>query len=661
MKTAKVQQAIESAVRLHQAGRLGEAEAIYREVLSGDPHHPDALHMLGVMAYQVGRDEVALDLINRAIAAQPLAAEFYSNRGLVHGRQGRLEQAVADYQKALAQRPDYPEAHNNLGNTFYMMGRYSDAATHCQSAVMLRSNFPEACNNLGNALLKMGRTDDAIAAYGAAISQQPNYHEAYTNLGVAYQNKNMWAEAQAALNKALKLNPRDAEALNNLGNVLKHAKKLDAAVEMLRRSIAINPSQAEVHRNLGNALLDQCKYDEAIACYRKAIELRPQSAGAYQSLGNAFYHKGSLDEAIMTFNRAIGLRPDYYEAHNNLGNAYYFKGNPRAAEESCRRSLALRPDFAPAHWNLGLALLLQGMLVEGWKEYNWRWKVEELDAPKRNYPMPVWDGSDLGGRRILLHAEQGFGDVIQFIRYVPMVAARGGRVIVGCQKELVALFKEQFPVERWVIDKEILPAFSVHCALMDLPMVLGTTLETIPTGVPYVQPDAAQAQRWRERLKAMPGCKVGLAWAGRAAHANDRNRSIALATLAPLGQVQGIHFVSLQKGEPGAQAGSAPLGMEIADWTGELEDFSNTAALIANLDVIVTVDTSIAHLAGAMGKPTWLLLPLVPDWRWMMDRMDSPWYPTMKLFRQKMPQDWSDPIARLADCLREFSRGAGTI
>jgi hypothetical protein len=316
--------------------------------------------------------------------------------------------------------------------------------------------------------------------------------------------------------------------------------------------------------------------------------------------------------------------------------------------EAFEKAITLRADYALAHWNLGLILLSLGDFQRGWAEYEWRWRRPEY-ARHDHFKRPRWDGTQLGRRRILLHTEQGFGDVIQFIRFVPKVVERGGKVILACHSELRRLLSKIEGVQQWIDPGETLPEFDVHCPLMSLPKVFGTTVQTVPGQAPYLAAGAELAERWRERVEGLPGRKVGLAWAGRPGHGNDRNRSIRLNQLEKLGIVAGVSFVSLQKGEAARQ--QTP-GLTITDWTADLNDFADTAALIANLDLVIAVDTAVAHLAGALGKPVWVLLPFVPDWRWMLDREDSPWYPTMRLFRQPAIGDWETPISRIVEALK---------
>jgi len=392
-----------------------------------------------------------------------------------------------------------------------------------------------------------------------------------------------------------------------------------------------------------------------IAAYRQAITLRPDYADAYSNLGVALIDKGQLDEAIVACRQAITLRPDYANAYRNLGAALADKGQLDEAIAACRQAIKLRPNFARAHHNLALTLLMRGDFQPGWQENEWRWKCRDFPSPARNFSQPQWDGSAFEPRTLLLFPEQGIGDAFQFIRYLPLVVRRGGKIIIECQAEFQRLPRTMSEGCQIVAKGEPLPAFDLYCPLLSLPLVFGTTLENIPNIVPYLHADAQDAKRWQQRLDDYsPGLKVGkvgLVWAGNPAHKNDRNRSMKLTSLAPLGQVPGVRFFSLQKGAAAAQAKTPPTGMELIDWTPELRDFADTAALIANLDLIISVDTAVVHLAGAMSKPVWTLLPFNPDWRWMLEREDSPWYPTMRLFRQSVRGDWDSVIKRVAEAL----------
>ncbi|MEI8196354.1 MAG: tetratricopeptide repeat protein [Phycisphaerae bacterium] len=697
MAQVTISQAFQLALQHHQAGRLQEAEQIYRQILAHQPGHADALHLLGVIASQVGRFEVAVDLIGQAIAQKPNVPEMHNNLGNALKDLGRFEEANAAYRQAIALKPDFPEAHSNYGNVLVDQGRLEEATVVFRQAIALRPNYPEAHYNLGNALRVRGHMDEAIVAYRAAIRLRPNYVQAQGNLGVALKVQGLLEEAIATFRQALALNPNLPETHNNLCNALREKGCLDEALVACRQALALQPNLPEAYCNLGNVLSDQGCHDEAIAAYRQALALNANLSDAHCNLGGMLKEKGQFEEAIAACRRALELKPNYPEAYLNLGNALREQGRLDEALAAYRQALALKPDdaaaysnlaivlsdqgcldeaigayrqaitikpnYPEAHKDLALLLLLRGDFAEGCKEYEWRWRCKNYHSPVWNVPELLWDGSDLAGRTLLLHAEQGFGDCLQFIRYVPQIAARagGGKILVVCAPELRPLLQSMSGVAGWLVAGDVLPHCDVQCPLLSLPLVLGTTLENIPQGVPYLQAEAARVEWWRRELAdAPPGLQVGLVWSGNPAHKNDRNRSVALAALAPLARMPGVRFYSLQKGAAGEQARTPPAGMELIDRTAELKDFADTAALVANLDLVIAVDTAVVHLAGALGKSVWTLLPFVPDWRWLMEREDSPWYPTMRLFRQRVRGDWGSVIDKVAKALVQRSLGPST-
>jgi hypothetical protein len=399
---------------------------------------------------------------------------------------------------------------------------------------------------------------------------------------------------------------------------------------------------------------------EAIAAYRRAVALNPDMPEAWLNLGNALKEGGQLDEAVAAYRRAVAVKPGYALGHSNLGYLLREKGRLDEAVAACRQAIEIDPEHSGAHSNLALALLVQGHFAEGWEAYEWRWKAEGFGTAARDFGRPRWDGGALEGRTVLLHAEQGLGDALQFIRYLPLVQERGGKAIIECQPALQRLFGTMAGDVPVIAKGAALPAFDVHCPLLSLPRIFATDLANMPGDVPYLRADAAEASAWSDRLAAHPpGFRVGLVWAGNPNHTNDRNRSLKPASLLPLGAVKGVRFFSLQKGTGAEGRDGLPAGLELSDVAGELGDFADTAALIANLDLVITADTATAHLAGAMGRPVWTLLPFAPDWRWLLGREDSPWYPTMRLFRQAAIGDWPPVIARVCDQLRRLARSRG--
>jgi Tfp pilus assembly protein PilF len=452
--------------------------------------------------------------------------------------------------------------------------------------------------------------------------------------------------------------PHIADACNNLGAVLGAQGRRDEAVAWLRRAVAARPDFPQAHGNLGRALQELGHTGEAVASFRTAVQRDPSHLGLLLGLANALTELGQWDEAQACFARALAEHPGAAAAHNDRGHALRMQGALDEAVASFRRAIALAPDHAPAHLNLAMALLARGDFAEGWAEYEWRWKTPQGLAHARRFVPPQWRGEPGEGRTLLLHAEQGYGDTLQFCRYAEPAAARGWRVVLGVQRPLVRLMQGVAGVDAVLGPNQDLPPFDRHCPLLGLPLALGTVLETIPRGTAYLRADAAQAARWAARLRGGGGIRVGLVWAGsRRPHspilsAADRRRSIAPQRLAPLFAVKGARFFSLQKDGP-----PMPAHLPVADFMAGMNDFADTAALIANLDLVVSVDTAVAHLAAAMGKPVWLLDRFDACWRWLAGRQDSPWYPSLRIYRQPRYGDWDPVIAAVTAALRGLTQG----
>jgi len=506
--------------------------------------------------------------------------------------------------------------------------------------------------NLAVQMQRQRRFAEAEGIYRQILAQVPNHSISSINLGTLLHETGQYAEAVKLYRTSLALDASPTELWSNLGNTLNDLEEYDQAAAACRQALAINPNVSSAHNNLANALKGKQDLRAAAAHYRRAMELDPNSALPHNNLGTILHVNGDLEGAAQCFQRALELSPQYPEALSNLGSTLSDLGQRNEGMEMFGKALALRPEYAEAHWNLGLALLVLGELERGWSEYEWRWRVRNLIKPRFEFPRPRWNGEDLNGRRILLHSEQGFGDAIQFSRYAPLVKQRGGRVAIYCPDDLLRLMRSLNGVEIVVGWSQPLVDFDLHCPIMSLPNVFKTTLSSIPAEIPYLHPDAQLIQKWRERIGSGSARKVGLAWAGRATHTNDRQRSFRLSQLAELAHAPNVQFFSLQKGEAAAQAKDAP--MELTDWTNDLTDFADTAALIANLDLVICADTAVAHLAAAIGKPAWVLVPFAPDFRWLLDRPDTPWYPAMRLFRQKRPRDWKTPITEAAAALRDL-------
>lgn len=415
------------------------------------------------------------------------------------------------------------------------------------------------------------------------------------------------------------------------------------------------PDNAIAMQYLGVISYQNEKHEEAAGLIKRAIEIQPAIPDFHNNLGLVFHAMGELGQAMECYRQAIALNANYAQAWNNLGLALEAGGRPAEAIPAYERAIALQPEFAQAHWNLSLVLLAIGDFSRGWREYEWRLKTPELAGEAQRFPQPAWDGNPLSGKTILLHPEQGFGDAIQFIRYVPRLTSLGGNIMVEVQPALKRLFAQIPGIERVIVKGEPLPHFDVHCPLLSLPFHFGATLDNLPAEVPYLSADPHSAELWRQRIPDTHGArmKIGLVWAGNPKHKNDRNRSIGLDQFNVLGDIPSLAFFSLQKGSGANQAGQTALNFHVHDLMEYVEDFADTASLIGQLDLVLCVDTSVAHLAGAMGKPTWVLLPFASDWRWLQERSDSPWYPSMRLFRQRKIGDWGEVLLRVHEALAE--------
>jgi tetratricopeptide (TPR) repeat protein len=575
-------------LRWHQAGQLAQAERLYRQVLQSNTQHPDALHLLGVLATQRGQAAYAVEL-------------------LLQARQ---------------QKTTVPSIHIHLGNALGNLGRFGEAAACYQQALRLQPDSAEAHNNLGTVLQQQQQLTAAIAHYQEALRLHPHYAEAHFNLGRVLQVQGEYATAMAHYQEAVRLQPTFADAHNNLGTVLLEYGDYTKAMAHFQEALRLQPHYAEAHINLSVALKEQGRLTDAITHYQEALRLQPNCADTHYNFGNVLQEQGALDAAIAAYQEAIRLQPDHVEAH----------------------------------WNLGLTLLLAGRLRTGWPEYEWRFR--RAGVPYPSMPQPRWGGAPFHDKTLLVWTEQGYGDTLLFVRYLPMVKARGGRVVLACQPELERLLQDCVEVDGLLPcqpEKIAATQFDLHIPLLSLPGLFETTLDTIPVDVPYITPDPALTRQWQIRLGQENQFRIGLVWAGNPQHPNDRNRSCQLSDFAPLATLPNVALFSLQKGSAAAQAMALPKGIPLTDLGSALHDFAETAAVIANLDLVITVDTAVAHLAGAMGKPVWTLLPFVPDWRWMRERDESPWYPSMRLWRQSTPGDWATVCQRVVHAVQDLT------
>jgi tetratricopeptide (TPR) repeat protein/2-polyprenyl-3-methyl-5-hydroxy-6-metoxy-1,4-benzoquinol methylase len=585
------------AVEHYKAGNLQQAEYILREILNVQPDNVHVLHFIGAICYQLDNYDASIEYIKKALQIIPTNAEAYYTMGNAFRKKWQLDEAITCYQKALQFNPGSYEAHHNLGIV----------------------------------LMEKKQIDEAILSFRNALQLNPNLHDAHYTLGIAFQEKGQHDEAIKHYQQAIQLNPNDYEAYDNLGT----------------------------------AFQDTGQFDEAIICYQKAIELNPNLYDAYNNMGIVFQEKGESGEAIKYFQQALQLNPNFAKTYNNIGIALHSQGQLDEALRFYEKALLLNPDYADAHLNISHALLLLGNFSRGWREYEWRWETRVLLAKKRNIPLPSWDGSSLKGKTLWIYTEQGIGDEIMFASCLPEVIEQAQLCIVECEKRLVPLFTRSFP-KAMVIEplstidwhNANLPPSDLKVAIASLPLFLRPSLSSFPQPEAYLATDTQKVQEWRNLLAALgEGLKVGISWRGGNRPSIIRTRSTTLTQWAKLFAIPGIHFINLQYGNCVADLQDARrnLGVTIHDWedADPLKDLDGFAAKIAALDLVISVDNSTVHMAGALGIPVWTLLPFACDWRWMREFDDTPWYSTMRLFRQNSPGDWEEVFEQLYDALRK--------
>jgi tetratricopeptide (TPR) repeat protein len=608
----------------HQSGRLTEAQAVYQEILSIQPGNFDALHLLGVICGQNKQPERAVELISQAIQIAPDNAAAHCNKASALLELGQFEAALGSYERAIALRPDYLEACYNRGNVLIQLQRPAAALESLERAIAIRADFAKAHARRGDALMQLQRYEEAVRSYERALTLKP-----------------------------------DAATFMRCGDALMQLQRCADALQSYDRAVAMDPVLADACSSRGAVLNALGRWEDALASCDQALVSRPDFAEALSNRGCSLLALNRVEAALASFDRAIAINPDLAGAYINRGAALCTQNRVEAARADYDAAIALDPRSAKAHVARAMSLLAQGEFAAGWRDFEWR--------GHRDFQQPRWLGEEsLVGKTILLHSEQGLGDTIQFCRYVKLVAARGARVLLQIPRTFETLLASLEGVTQLLVEGAELPPFDYHSSLLSLPLALKTTLTNIPDEVPYLRSAAPRTRRWSERLG--PRCKprVGLVWSG--GHRPDHpelqavqgRRDIPLTLLAELAD-PALEFYSLQKGQPAESQLRELLaagwdGPAMRDFSNDLHDMAETAALIEQLDLVISVDTSVAHLAGALGKPVWILNRFDTCWRWLLDREDSPWYPTARLYRQQRAGDWAGVIARVRDDLGRLGR-----
>lgn len=680
---------IAQGLHFHQHGDLASAEEVYRTILLLEPRNADALHLMGSVRGRQGLTREGILLMEQAIVASPRVSIYHNNLANLKAAAGDGAGAEESYRRAIKVDRKNAEAHLNLGKFLSSLGRLKEARECFLASLRLASQSVEAhmllgmleesedrlraalqsYNNavridskyepghlaLGNAYVKLGALEKAEESFRNAIAINPHYSDALYNLAHSLQMQGRSADAIGFYRSAIKLCGRnDPEVYNNFGSALSDLKLHTEAEAAFRKAIELRPEFDDAYFNLGRELTTSGDAAIGMEMLRKAIEINPRNAPAYLQLGTALHAHGFLDDAIDADRKSLELDAVCQITKKNLGMVLAVAGDIEGLDilESMVRELPESPDL---HWTCAVSLLLHGRYEEGWREYEWRMQVEEMRSQHREFDVPRWTGEQLSGQRVLLYTEQGFGDTLQFARYAMLAAARGATVVLEVQPGLKRWCAALPGVTECVAQGAAPPDFDLFAPLMSLPYLLGTG-STIPLPVAPLFANSHPVGVRTDEEREKGNLQVGIVWAGNPKHLLDRLRSTRLVEWSALAKTEGIEFTSLQVGDPVVQIDKGDHGFDFVADCRDVRDFGDTAAVISGLDLVITVDTSVAHLAGSMGKPVWILLYNVVDWRWGLETDHTAWYPSARLFRQRTPGDWSGVFADLETSLREFSK-----
>ena len=590
-----VERDLQKAIGFHQTGKLQQAELIYQQILQIHPQHFTVLHLLGVIAYQAENFEIAVDLIGQAIKIDPNQSSCFFSLGLILKKQGRLREAINAYYKVLEIEPKNADAYNNLGNILGLSGQL----------------------------------EEAVDTY----------------------------------RKALEINPDDIRTYNNLSVVLQKQGKLAEAIDTYYRILEIDPTDVEVCRSLGMLLTERGKLEEAIDAYYKVLEVDSTDAGIYNNLGILLKEQGKFKEAIDAYCKALEIFPGYADAYNNLGNVLQLQGDFEDAVVVYKKALEINSQFSEAHKNLGMLLLLTGELERGWEKYEWRWKCHDFPSENRNFPQPPWDGTGLSDKSVLVWTEQGIGDEIMFANMLDTLSWMADKIITECEERLVPLFQRSFPKIQFVV-REQKPNPMLLDRDIDYQVPIGSLAQWLrrnesqfPKKESYLSASSEKASQLRDKYKGLTDDRflVGISWKS-INHGIEKEKSTILENWTPILSQPDCFFVNLQYGDIEQEIGEYYSSTGILIYTDQeinpLTNLDDFAAQISALDLVISISNTTVHMSGALGKKVWTLLPYVPDWRWMLKREDTPWYPTMKLFRQSRMNDWRDVFQRVSLALK---------
>jgi tetratricopeptide (TPR) repeat protein len=644
---------------LTNLGRRDEALNCLTEAVTLNPAHLRALAQRASLLEEMVRLEDALSAWNDVLEVAPTLVDALCRHGALALSLGQLPEALASFERARAVQPASPEVLGYCADVLRHMGRSDAALEQCERALRISPGNARLLFLRGMVLTDLGRLPEALAGLNESIAWQPDYIDALYNSSVVLERLRRYDEAIVRCERVLARQPDHALALANRGNAQQKLLQFDAALASYDAALLIEPNSVETLCNRTRVLCQLRRIDDALQSSERALALDSEYGPAWSSYAIVLHRLLRYEDSLVAHDRAVALAPRERMVVFQRGNTLRVMKRHREALEAFERVLEIDPDDVDTHFSRAFVYLITGDFARGWPEYEWRWREPQVGSQKRDFAHPTWDGTQsLAGQRILLHAEQGFGDTLQFCRYAPLVKALGAHVILEVQPALKSLLRGLDGVDELVAQDDALPIFDLHCPLLSLPRAFHTELDTIPSRPSYLQADPVLVDKWRARLGTAHRPRIGIVWAGNPKHLDDHNRSIALEQLRPV-LTDACEWVSLQK--PLGDDDRAVLNsLGIGYFGDEVRDFSDTAALIELTDRVLSVDTSVAHLAGALGKPCWVLLPHWPDWRWLFDRDDSPWYPHTRLFRQSEPGEWGGVLSRVSEALRSVAAGNGS-
>jgi tetratricopeptide (TPR) repeat protein len=632
-------------------GNLALAKRMTHEIARVNANDPEAWFLRGLAEHLGGEIAAAMESYQKSLTLAPQYVDPLNNLGIIYLAMGRIAEAAELSERYVRQQPNSAIANCNYANVLVHLGRGEDAAAHYRYALSLRPEYGDALTNYGAYLLRSGQPQEAVLMFRRAVMLQPNSDVAHRNVGQALSCANENEAAEYHLREALRINPQSSETLSDLGSTFAKTGKNEAAIDHFRRALAIQPKNVLALSNLGIALHAQGKSDEALDCYNRALSLQPKMMAAHCNMGKTLLELCRFDEAESALREAIAIDPKCAEAHNLLGIVYFHAGQDDKAEKTFAEALRLDPNLIRAKINRAFLFLRQGDFARGWPDYELRF--EACDVLRSHASVPVWNGSDLKGRTILITAEQGIGDVLQFLRFLPLVQAKGGRVVCELPAKLLPLARLCRGIDQLIAAGDPLPAVDVQVSIMSLAALLGT----IDAPEPHLSADPGLVRQWGESLKSIAGLRIGVAWQGAPSFRFDLIRSTPLEFFEAIAKVPGVSLINLQKHAGLDQIAPNKERVPLIDLGPDMDEaagaFMDTAAIMMNLDLVITSDSAVAHLAGGLGVPVWTAIHFAPDWRWFLGRDDSPWYSTMRLFRQASFGDWAGVFERLAAAVRD--------